>query len=305
LSKLVESARGLDATDPGWCLEEVGTGDELDLLGRAFNDLLSRLHLAYERQQRFSSDASHQLRTPLTVLIGQIEVALRQERPADEYRRVLKSALGRAKELARIVESLLFLAKAETDATLPDREYLELNRWVAEHLASRAAIDLAPEVVHSAAGSDLLWVQAHSALLGQLVDNLLDNARKYSQPNARILVETLRHREEVILAVEDAGPGIPAADLAHVFEPFYRSAQARGQGLPGVGLGLAVVRRIAMALGGSVALASELGKGSRFEVHLPMVQPHETTGEDSERITLATHSSPIGCQADVGSCGGA
>jgi signal transduction histidine kinase len=178
---------------------------------------------------------------------------------------------------------------------------LELNRWVAEHLASRAATDLAPQVVHSAANSDQLWVQAHSALLGQLVDNVLDNARKYSKPNARILVETFRDREEVILAVEDAGPGIPEADLARVFEPFYRSAQARGRGLPGVGLGLAVVRRIAMALGGSVALSSELGKGSRFEVHLPMVAPQETTGEDLGRIPVATRASNIGRQADLGS----
>src|SRR5262249_9930582 len=80
LTRLVASARGLDASDPGWCLEEARTGDELDELGGAFNDLLGRLHLAYERQRRFSSDASHQLRTPLTVLIGQIEVALRRER---------------------------------------------------------------------------------------------------------------------------------------------------------------------------------------------------------------------------------
>src|SRR5205814_1804649 len=85
LTKMVESARELDATEPGWSLEEAGTGDELDDLGRAFNDLLSRLHVAYQRQRRFSSDASHQLRTPLTVLIGQIQVALRHERSGEEY----------------------------------------------------------------------------------------------------------------------------------------------------------------------------------------------------------------------------
>src|SRR5262249_62385106 len=77
LARMAASARDLDATDPGWCLEQAGTGDELDDLGRAFNDLLARLHVAFERQRRFSGDASHQLRTPLTVLIGQIQVALR------------------------------------------------------------------------------------------------------------------------------------------------------------------------------------------------------------------------------------
>ncbi len=120
MARMVESARDLNPDDPGWCLEEAGTGDELDDLGRAFNDLLSRLHVAYQRQRRFSSDASHQLRTPLTVLIGQIEVALRQERSGEEYRRVLKSALGRAVQLGQIVEALLFLGRADSDAQLPD-----------------------------------------------------------------------------------------------------------------------------------------------------------------------------------------
>ena len=185
LTKLVESARNLDATDPGWCLERVGTADELDLLGRTFNELLSRLHLAYERRRRFSSDASHQLRTPLTVLIGQIEVALRQERPPEEYRRVLKSALGRAGQLARIVESLLFLARAETHAALPESECLELNRWAAARLANRAPTDRAIEIVHVGGQSEALCVWAHASLLDQLLENLLDNACKYSRPGAR------------------------------------------------------------------------------------------------------------------------
>ena len=119
LTQMVASARGLDAADAGWCLEKAGTGDELDELGDAFNDLLSRLHVAYERQRRFSSDASHQLRTPVTVLIGQIEVALRQDRSGEEYRRILNSALGRAVQLGRIVEALMFLGRAEAEVAAP------------------------------------------------------------------------------------------------------------------------------------------------------------------------------------------
>src|SRR5205085_2047936 len=126
--RMVESARGLDAGESGWSLAEAGTGDELDDLGHAFNDLLSRLRVAYERQRRFSGDASHQLRTPLTVLIGQLEVALRRERTAEEYRRVLGSALGRAAQLGRIVEALLFLARTEEDAQLPESEPVDLDR---------------------------------------------------------------------------------------------------------------------------------------------------------------------------------
>ncbi len=260
LTRMVASARGLDAGDPGWCLDEAGTGDELDELGRAFNELLSRLHVAYERQRRFSGDASHQLRTPLTVLIGQIEVALRQERSGEEYRRILASALGRAVQLGRIVEALMFLARAEADAPLPECEPMDLDRWLAEHLASRSEA----EVIHLDLHGDGARARAHPALLGQLLDNLLDNARTHGGPGTPIRVETSREGDMLVLAVEDAGPGIPTEDIPHIFEPFYRSAQARRRGTSGVGLGLAVARRIAVAFGGTLNVRSRPGKGGSF-----------------------------------------
>jgi two-component system, OmpR family, sensor kinase len=269
LTRMVASARGLDAADAGWCLEEVGTSDELDELGGAFNELLSRLHVAYERQRRFSSDASHQLRTPLTVLIGQIEVALRQERSGEEYRRVLGSALGRAVQLGQIVEALMFLGRAEADAQLPECGPLELDRWVDEHLRTRPAT----EVVHRRLQADGAWVRAHSPLLCQLLDNLLENAREHGQSGTPILVETIREGPVVVLAVVDAGPGIEPEDITRVFEPFYRSAQTRRRRITGVGLGLAVVKRIAVAFGGSISVRSEPGSGCRFEVRLLAVEP--------------------------------
>jgi two-component system, OmpR family, sensor kinase len=269
LTRIVASARGLDAADAGWCLEEAGTGDELDELGRAFNELLSRLHVAYERQRRFSGDASHQLRTPLTVLIGQIEVALRQERSAEEYHRVLESALARAIQLGQIVEALMFLGRAEADAQLPECGLLELDRWVAEHLATRPAT----EAVHHIFQAEGAWVRAHSQLLGQLLDNLLDNASEHGRSATPIVVETIREGPLVLLTVVDAGPGIHPADIPRVFEPFYRSPQTRRRRIAGVGLGLAVVERIAVAFGGSVSVRSEPGSGCRFEVRLPAAEP--------------------------------
>ncbi len=275
LSRMAASARGLDANDPGWLLDEAGTGDELDDLGRAFNELLARLHVAFERQRRFNGDASHQLRTPLTVLIGQIEVALRHERSSDEYRRVLSSALGRAVQLRQVVEALLFLSRAEGEAQLPQGKPIELGRWVAEYLASRPTGGRAAEVVHHTNDGDGPWVSVHPPLLGQLLENLLDNAEKYGGIETPIVVETYRADERAILAVEDAGPGIAPEDIPRVIEPFYRSMRSRRQGTPGVGLGLAVVQRIAVAFGGSVDVRSEPGRGCRIEVRFPspLVQP--------------------------------
>jgi signal transduction histidine kinase len=294
LTKLVDSARGLDAGDAGWSLDQPGTGDELDELGRAFNELLARLHVAYRQQRRFSSDASHQLRTPLTVLIGQIQVALRHERSGEDYRRVLKSALGRAVQLAQIVEALMFLARAGADASLPDGEPLEMTRWVSEYLAARSKPDRPAEIAHHADGPDPLWVRAHPALLGQLLENLLDNAAKYGRPGGSIVVETRRDGATALLAVEDCGPGIPAEEIPHLFEPFYRSAQARRAGLPGVGLGLAVVHRIATASGGAVAVRSQRGRGARFEVRLPIATPvdAEVTAMQNQGDRVAPEAQP-------------
>ncbi len=281
LARLVASARGLDAADPGWSLALAGTGDELDDLGRAFNDLLARLHVAFERQRRFSGDASHQLRTPLTVLIGQLQVALRHERSGDEYRRALGSALGRAEQLARIVEALLFLSRAETESAIPGVEPIELEHWVSEHLGGRAAPEGAATPVRFEPSGDELGIRAHPALLGQLLDNLLDNAAKYGRAGGAggdVVVATRRDGESAVLSVIDRGPGIAPEDLPHLFEPFYRSAQARRQGATGVGLGLAIVRRIATASGGSVAVRSAPGAGATFEVRFPIAPAGSAEG---------------------------
>ncbi len=280
LTQMVASARGLDAADAGWCLEKAGTGDELDELGDAFNDLLSRLHVAYERQRRFSGDASHQLRTPVTVLIGQIEVALRQDRSGEEYRRILNSALGRAVQLGRIVDALMFLGRAEAESQLPECETVELDRWVAAYLANRLATG---ELVRGVLRADGARVRAHPPLLSQLLDNLLDNARLHGMSGSPIAVETTRMGRGVILAVEDAGLGIQPEDLPHIFEPFYRSAQTRRRGISGVGLGLAVVHRIAVAFGGTVSVRSEPGRGCRFEVHLIAMEPSLGSAENLNR----------------------
>lgn len=270
LTAMAASARDLDASDPGWCLELPGTCDELEALGRSFNELLARLHVAYDRQRRFGGDASHQLRTPLTVLTGQLEVALRRDRPVEEYRRVLRLALDQAHRLGGIVESLLFLARADAGLQQPRGEPLELDHWVAGHLDERS-----PTVAVSRGGSGPIWVRAQPALLAQALDNLLDNARKYGRPESSARIEISREGTEAVLAVEDDGPGIAPGDLPCLFEPFFRAESARRRGESGVGLGLAIVRRIAEVSGGRASVRSESGRGSRFELRLPAIDAHE------------------------------
>jgi signal transduction histidine kinase len=119
---------------------------------------------------------------------------------------------------------------------------------------------------------------------------LLDNACKYSPPGARVVVETVRDGEDAVLAVEDSGPGIAAADRARVFEPFFR---ADGRGLPGVGLGLAIVHRIAIAFGGSAIVRCEPGKGARFEIRLPIADADSLSSTTPKQIPLPNPHSPV------------
>jgi signal transduction histidine kinase len=241
------------------------TGDELAEFGEAFNSLLDRRQRAFEEQRRFTGDAAHQLRTPLTVLGGQIDVALRRDRDADEYRRTLGVLHDEVAEMRKIVDSLLFIARADGDAALPDREPIALDQWLPKYLErwndNPRRGDLSLELGTPAT------ISASAPLLAQLLDNLVSNACKYSPPGTPITIAAGGVDGAATIAVTDRGPGIAPADQAAVFEPFIRTAEARQRGVAGTGLGLAIAARIASALGGRITLASAPGSGSTFAVH--------------------------------------
>ncbi len=271
LTRMAEAARMADATESGSRLPVPTTQDELADLGHAFNGLLDRLHEALERQRRFAGDASHQLRTPLAGLLGQVDVVLRRDRTTEEYRRVLSLVRGKAAQLRQIVESLLFLARAASEAGLPELEDVNLTVWLPEHLREWSSHPRADDLRTTVVEEDPLPVRVHPPLLAQLVDNLLENAGKYSQPGTPIVIRLRREAEVVVLDVEDRGVGIVPDELPHVFEPFYRSPDARRRGESGVGLGLAVARRIASAFGGGLDVwsARESAAGSSYDCRQP------------------------------------
>jgi heavy metal sensor kinase len=277
VTRMAAAARSMSAAHWEQRLPVPATKDELEELARSFNDLLARLHEAFVRQSRFTGDASHQLRTPLTAMLGQMEVSLRRNRPAEEYRQVLELVHGQAVQLHQIVEMLLFLARADVEAELPNMETVDLSTWLDAFCAHWSehprAGDLRLEV-DEAAGP--VRVRAQPRLLEQLFQNLVDNALKYSQPGTPVILRLERGNGTALCSVEDCGCGIAGQDLPHVFEPFYRATEACRCGCAGVGLGLAVVQRIAHAFGGTVRVRSELGQGSCFTFELPEVrEPRE------------------------------
>ena len=270
LSPLILMAESARAMPFGDCrLPSPGTRDELEDFARSFNGLLDRLHLALERQRQFTGQASHQLRTPLAALIAAIDVARRRPRTVSEHERVLQQLHADAVRLWRVVEALLFLARADAEAGLPDLERTDLAAWAADHLLAWSGHERVADLRFEGSNGTLLWTRAHRPLLGQLLDNLLDNAGKYSGPGTPIIVRVWSEPGAVALAVEDRGCGISTDDLPRVFEPFYRAESARQAGHAGVGLGLAVARRIAVTHGGTITAENVPGRGCRFVVRLP------------------------------------
>jgi signal transduction histidine kinase len=168
------------------------------------------------------------------------------------------------------VESLLLLVQPE--GVRPAPEVLDLEGWVSGHLLRWATHPRAADLRAEVADSDSLNVRVHPPLLAQLVDNLLENAFKYSAPGTPVVVKIWREEGSVMLGVEDRGCGLEAEDRSRVFEPFFRGEQARRAGHAGVGLGLAVAQQIAGAFGGSLEVRSQPEPGCFFVLHLPEVR---------------------------------
>lgn len=242
--------------------------DELSEMADAFNDLLERMQEAFQRQQRFSGDAAHQLRTPLTVLRGQIDVALMRRRSESDYRKVLETISEQTTQLQNIIESLLFLARDEDDSgAILDRQLLPVDAWMKTYAAGWGA--LPPEKQISWSIHSQQAIDASPTLLRQLLDNLIENAIKHSPAGTLIHVSATDQADYVMISVEDSGPGISIEDQKHIFEPFYRSSSARSRGVHGTGLGLVIAARIAKHMRGEVTCDSAARNGSRFTVKIP------------------------------------
>jgi two-component system, OmpR family, sensor kinase len=243
--------------------------DELHELATAFNQLLMRMQQSFEKQRRFSGEASHQLRTPLTAILGQLDVALRRERDPEEYRRVLQSVRKQSQDLHRLIEMLLFLARPDGDAIAPEIEELDLYTWLSMYLQFWSNHPRFSDLKIVDDQDKKMQLQVSPLLLEQAIGNLIENACKYSHPGTPITIEVHATEEGVELSIADMGIGISLEDQQRLFEPFFRSNEARRQGIAGVGLGLAITRRFILLCQGDIHVESQPGIGSRFVIVLP------------------------------------
>jgi two-component system OmpR family sensor kinase len=264
--------------------ERLPTGnprDELGQLARVFNDLLARLDAAFEQQRRFMADASHELRTPVSIMRGEADIALsRAVRTPGEYRGALEVVRAEGRRLSQIVGELFLLARADSGQQRLRMRALYLDDLVADCVHVMRSIALArdvtlrctvePQALADTAREDEHAYQGDEELLRRLVVNLLDNAIKHSPRGSTVDVEVHGHSGEHRLRVIDRGNGIPAAAQPLVFDRFFRADESHARDgtseTGGAGLGLAIARWVAEAHGGSLTLVSSVPGETIFEV---------------------------------------
>ena len=252
----------LDVTNPR---------DELGQLATTINALLARLDATFAEQQRFVADASHELRTPLAVLRGETEVALEQNRGAEDYRESLALIKDEAERLTRIVENLFILARQPVDQHSIMKAPLRLNEVVSECVRSAQVLAAQRDLrLHLDGTRSEVNLNGDDELLKRMLLNLLDNAVKYTAPGGEVSVALSSQNGNARIIVTDSGIGIPAADQPRIFDRFYRVDKARSRALGGAGLGLSIAKWIVEAHGGTISVQSTPKQGSEFIVELPL-----------------------------------
>jgi len=251
-------------------LAHPGPHDEIGRLVDTLNDMLARLDHSFEAQQRFTADASHELRSPLSRLRTEIELALRRPRAPAEYEATLRSCLEEAERLTLLVDELLVLARLDAGQERGPTETVCLNE-LAQDAARRLDSTARQRQVHinleHAPRVNALVARGPASLV---LANLLDNALKFSPAGSSVTLRVAAEGAHAVVSVADTGPGLQADELPHLFDRFYRGAAARASGAPGVGLGLALSQAIVHAHGGSIEASSPAGGGATFAIRLPL-----------------------------------
>lgn len=263
--------------------------DELHRLATTFNAMLERIERSLKRITQFTADASHELRTPVSIMRTRTELALRKVRTQAEYQQIIAQLNEELVQLSELVERLMLLARTDTAAVdMLRRTRVDLTRTTREALSQiEPLMEKRQLELKVTIPDEHIWCIGDPQFLHRLFVILLDNAVKYTPATGKIVVCLSSTKDQATFIVTDTGIGIAPADLSHIFERFYRADKARSRESGGAGLGLAIGRWIAEAHGGTISAQSALGKGSEFKVSLPLSSPASrllATNGDSETV---------------------
>jgi heavy metal sensor kinase len=275
VQRITETAQKIEGSDLSQRID-VKTDDELGRLAATLNDMIGRLEESFNRQRQFTADASHELRTPLAIMQAEATLALSKERTPDDYRKALETISQESDYMSSVIGKLLFLARSDAGKEQLSFEDVDIKELITGLSANIEALAQDKGIKFTVDAKETLTVSGDKVKLRQLFINILENAVRYTPANGNIAVSLVQKDANAVVTIADTGIGIPPEHLPHIFERFYRVDKARARADGGVGLGLAIAKIIAESHKGTIAVASEVGKGTTFTISIPLKGPEDS-----------------------------
>jgi len=269
LTTMAENVAAITAETMSHRLTVPPAKDEVRALALAFNAMLNRLTAAFRRQQRFTADASHELRTPVTAILGHAELTLTKPRPPEAYRRTLTLICSEAERMQRLIGRMLTLARLETNRyplQLAPTDVVQLAQTLLQTLDPRA---VAKNLSLTLTAPERAILPTDADALTQILLNLLENAISYTESGG-VSVQVEPSESAITVRISDTGTGIADEHLAHIFEAFYRTDESRHKDENHIGLGLALTHDLTQLLGGTIKIFSRRGDGTTVALSLPV-----------------------------------
>jgi signal transduction histidine kinase len=270
VAALTQAAERINEHNLNQPLARSGNGDELDRLTEVFNSMTERLHQSFQRIREFTLHASHELKTPLTVMHGELETALHNQTLSPQDRARLESQLDEVQRLSRIVDGLTLLTRADAGQISLAREPVQLDELIREAFADAQSLARPHSINVSLKNCEPTTVRGDRHRLRQLLLNLTDNAIKYNLPNGKVTLGLCHSGPNAEISIANNGPGIPPQLLPRVFDPFFRGDGSHSQTVDGCGLGLSIARWIATAHDGAIEIKSQPDEMTTATVRLPI-----------------------------------
>ncbi|MBU1727638.1 MAG: HAMP domain-containing protein [Candidatus Omnitrophica bacterium] len=271
VNTMIDTIRQITASNLKLRVNIPDSKDEIRRLADTFNDMLVKLDQAISSERQFVQDISHELKTPLTILKGELEVTLKRMRTAEEYDYILRSSLEEINRISRIVDNLLMLARFDNKEIHLDIKRFDLNALAESVVEDISVLAEQKDIDLRFNGMKELFIDADEGHIRRLLLNLVDNAIKYTPANKMTALSLDKSEKFAIIKITDTGSGIPQEELPYIFDRFYRSQKAGTN--TGFGLGLAIAHSIVSLHRGKIEVSSVFGSGSEFRVFLPLPGP--------------------------------
>jgi heavy metal sensor kinase len=275
VEQITQTAQQIEESDLSQRIA-VKNDDELGRLASTLNDMIARLEEAFNRQRQFTADASHELRTPLAIMQAEATLALSKERTEAEYKKSLETISQESTYMSSVIGKLLFLARSDAGKEQLNFEDVDLKDLITGLSTNVEALAQDKGIKFTIDAQESLVVNGDKVKLRQLFINILENAVRYTPAGGNISVSLVKKDGSALATISDTGIGIPREHLPHIFERFYRVDKARSRSDGGVGLGMAIAKYIADSHSGKIEVESQVGKGTTFNVSIPLKSPEPT-----------------------------